>query len=68
MIKNIGKNVSRNLSNKYSQKLMDHAKQSAVNPLKTTSKRASQKSGETNYDLIGSEIADKIMRTTTKNA
>ena len=37
--RNIGKNVrediSKNLSNKYSQKLLDHAKQSAKDVLKT---------------------------------
>ena len=37
--KNIGKNISKNLSGKYSQKLLDHAKQSATNALKTTSKK-----------------------------
>ena len=35
MGKNIGKNISKNLSGKYSQKLLDHAKQSATNALKT---------------------------------
>ena len=39
MGKNIGKNISKNLSGKYSQKLYDHAKQSATNALKTTSKK-----------------------------
>ena len=37
--KNICKNLSKNLSGKYSQKLLDHAKQSATNALKTTSKK-----------------------------
>ena len=36
--KSIGNNISKNLSGKYSQKLLDHAKQSATNALKTTSK------------------------------
>ena len=36
--KNIGKNISKNLSGKYSQKLLDHAKQSAADAIKTTSK------------------------------
>ena len=40
MGKNIGKNISKNLSGKYSQKLLDHAKQSAADALKITSKRA----------------------------
>ena len=30
MFKNIGKNISKNFSGKYSQKLLDHAKQSAI--------------------------------------
>ena len=44
MGKNIGKNISKNLSSKYSpgmlalhQKLLDHAKQSAADALKTYS-------------------------------
>ena len=36
--KNMGKNITSNLSGKYSQKLLDHAKQSATDALKTTSK------------------------------
>ena len=39
MGKSIGKNISKNLSSKYSQKLIDHAKKSATDALKTTSKR-----------------------------
>ena len=36
--KNIGKDVSENLSRKYSQKLLDHAKQSAIMHLKLIQK------------------------------
>ena len=50
MGKNIGKNTSKNLSGKYSprmlvmhQKLLDHAKKSATDALKTSSKRVIQK-------------------------
>ena len=32
------KNISKNLNSKYSQKLLDHAKQSATDALKTASK------------------------------
>ena len=39
MGKNIDKNVSQILSGKYSQKLLDHVKQSAIDALRTTSKR-----------------------------
>ena len=38
MGKNIGKNISKNLSGKYNQKVLNHAKQSATDALKTTSK------------------------------
>ena len=38
MDKNIGKNISKRLSGKHSQKLFDHAKQSATDGLKTTSR------------------------------
>ena len=37
--KNVGKNISKNFSDKYSHKLLDHAKQSATDALKTTSKK-----------------------------
>ena len=37
--KNIGKNTSKNLRGTYSQKFLDHAKQSATDALKTTSKK-----------------------------
>ena len=38
MAKNIGKNISKNISSKYSQKLLDHAKESVADVLKTASK------------------------------
>ena len=37
------KNTSKNLSSKYSQKLLDHAKQSATDALKTDSKKRFKK-------------------------
>ena len=40
--KNIGKYISKNLSVKYRQKLVDHAKKSATDALKTSSKRVIQ--------------------------
>ena len=43
MGRNIDQNTSKNLSSKYSQKLIDHAKQSATDALKTASKREIQK-------------------------
>ena len=36
MGKNVAKNISKNISSKYSQKLLDHAKKSATDVLKTT--------------------------------
>ena len=33
--KNFGKNITKNVSCKYSQKLLDHAKQSATDAIKT---------------------------------
>ena len=54
------KNMDKNLSGKYGQKLLDSAKKSATNVIKTTSKRAIQKTAKTTGDLIGNKIADKI--------
>ena len=42
----------KNVSNKYSQKLVDSAKKSAIDAMKTTSKRAIQKTEEATGDLI----------------
>ena len=49
MGKNIDKNISKSLSGKYSQKLLDHAKQSATDALKTASKRAIQKNSKSKW-------------------
>ena len=43
MNKNVGKSIGDTLSCKYSQKLLDYAKQSATEALKTASKRATRK-------------------------
>ena len=59
--KNIGKNISKNLSSKYSQKLLDHAKLSAVDALKTTSEKVIQETAEATVDLIGNKIPNKMM-------
>ena len=57
------------LSGKYSpgilairQKLLDHAKQSATDALKTSSKRVIRKTAEATDDLIGNKIANKITK------
>ena len=67
MGKNIGKDISKNLSDKYGpgmlaacQKLHHHAKQSATDALKTSSKRVIQNTAEANGDLIGNKIVNKI--------
>ena len=60
--KKIVKNISKNLSTKYSQKLLDHAKKSATDAIKTSSKRVIQKTAEVTSDLIGIKIADKIIK------
>ena len=54
------KNMGKNLSNKYSQKLIDTAKKSTTDAIKTVSKRAIQKKAEATGDLIGNKIDDKI--------
>ena len=50
----IGKNISKSLSGKYSQKLLDQAKHSTTDVLKTSSKRVNQKTAEATGNLIGS--------------
>ena len=54
-------NIGKNLSNKYGQKLVDTAKKSAADALKTATKRPIQKSAEATSDLIGEKIANKII-------
>ena len=68
MDKNIGKNISKTLSGKYSpgmlairQKLLDHAKKSATDALKTSSKRVIQQTTKETGDLIGNKIANAIV-------
>ena len=40
----------------------DYAKQSATDPLKTSSKKAIKKKTEATGDFIGNEIADRITK------
>ena len=61
------KNMGKSLSNKYGQKLLDSAKKSTADAIKTASKRAIQKIAETSFDLIGNKIADKITSVSNKN-
>ena len=59
--------MGTHLSNKYSQKLLDTAKKSTTDAIKTASKRAIQKTAEAAGDLIGNKIADKITSTSKKS-
>ena len=54
------KNMGAHLSSKYGQKLLDSAKKSTINAIKTTSKRRIQKRAEATGVFIGNKIADKI--------
>ena len=60
------KNVGKNLSNKYSQKLLDSAKKLTTDAIKTSSKRAIQKTTEATGDLIDNKIADEITSASKK--
>ena len=53
------KNMGKNLSNKYGEKLLDSAKKSTTDAIKTPSKRAIQKIAKATGDLIGNKIVDK---------
>ena len=54
------KNIGKNLRNKYGQKLLDSAKKSTTDAIKTASKRAIQKTPEGIGNLTDNKIADKI--------
>ena len=58
--------VAKNLSNKRSQKLINSAKKSTTDPIKTASKRAIQKTAEATSDLIGNKIASNITNASTE--
>ena len=60
------KNIGKSLSNKCGQKLLDRAKKSTTDAIKTASKRAIQKTAETTGDLIGNKIADKMKSVSKK--
>ena len=48
------------MSGKYNHKLLDHAKKSDTDALKTSSKRIIQKTAEATGDLIGNKIAGAV--------
>ena len=70
MGRNIAKNINKNLSSKYSEKLLDHAKKSARDALKTVSNRVIQKTEEATCNLIRNKIVknlhQKIIQTQIK--
>ena len=59
-------NMGKSLSNKYGQKLLESAKKSPTDAIKTTSKRAIQKTAEATGDLTGNKSADKITSVSKK--
>ena len=59
--------VTKSLSYKYSQNLLDSAKRSTTDAIKTVSKRAIPKTAEVTGDLIGNKIADKTASVSKKN-
>ena len=62
------KDNAKSISNKYSQKLVDSAKKSVTDAIKTTSKIEIQKTAEATGDLIGNKIADKITGVSKKTS
>ena len=62
--KNVSKDISKNLIVKYSQKSFDHAKQSATDALKTTSKRLILK--ETTGDYTSNKITKLLQNFNTE--
>ena len=58
--------MGKSLSNKYSQKLIDSAKKSTTDAIKTASERVIQKTSEATGDLIGNKIADRITSVSKK--
>ena len=59
---------AKSLSNKYGKKLLDNTKKSAIDAIKTASKRAIQKTAEETGDLTGNKIADKITSVSKKSS
>ena len=61
------KNMGKHLSNKYGQKLLDSAKISTTDAIKTASRRAIQKTAKAKFDLIGNKTADEITSISKKS-
>ena len=60
--------MGKSLSSKYGRKLLDCAKKSTTDAIKTASKRAIQKAAEATGDLIGNKIANKIISVSKKSS
>ena len=60
--------MGKRLSNKCGQKLLDSAKKTTTDAIKTASKRAIKKTAETTGDLIGNKIADKTTSASKKKS
>ena len=56
-----------NMSNNYGKKLVNAAKKSATDAMKTASKRWIQKTAEATGDLVGNKIANKITSVSKKS-
>ena len=61
-------NMAKSWGNKYGQKLLDNAKKSTTDAIKTASNRAIQKTAEATGDLIGNKVADKIASVSRKKS
>ena len=62
------KNMGKSLSNRYGQKLLDSAKQSTTDAIRTAPKRTTQKTAEATGDLISNKIADKLTSVSKKKS
>ena len=62
------KNMGKSLSNKYGPKLLDRAKTSTTDAIKTASKRANQKTVKATGDLTDKKISDKITSVSKKKS
>ena len=56
------KSMSKIVGSKYNKKLLDHGNQSAIDAIKTASKRAIQNMAEATGGLIVNKIAEKITK------
>ena len=59
--------MGKSVSIKYSQKLLDSAKKSTTDTIKTASKRAIQKTAKATGDLIGNKITSFSKKSNNNN-